>query len=48
MPARGPPGVTMTLLPSTSGDSLISQRDLPAAEILQDVALPHLRCRSVR
>ena len=25
MPARGPPGVTMTLPPSTSGDSLISQ-----------------------
>ena len=40
MPAPRPPGVTITRLPSTSGDSLISQLMIAAAEILEDVALP--------
>ena len=43
MPAPGPPGVTTTCGPSTSGDSLISHRSLGTAEVLQDVALPHHR-----
>ena len=40
MPAPRPPGVTITRLPSTSGDSLSSQFGLSPSELLEDVALP--------